>query len=152
MNISTKPNFKSFDQLNKKLDVLNKKIERQAKRQTLSRAATPIVKEAKRTASNRFGHLKKSIQSKVKTYKKGGQVIAIVGARKEYQVTDDMGKKIRPAKYFHLIEYGTKKIKANPFLRNAFEKTKSISLRIYETEIKNTINKVVLNLKNKRIL
>ena len=92
-------------------------------RRPLSNALTPISKEAKRLAPvGETGALKRSIGKKVKAYR--GGVWGGVGPRTGGQFTriDAKGKSHVPANYAHLVEFGTIKTRAQPFLRPALDK------------------------------
>lgn len=80
-------------------------VVKRVSRKAVRAACQPIRKEMKVKAPRRLGHLKKSIITKMKTYA-SGVVAGITGPRSKV-ILDDKGKRINPAKYAHLVEYGT---------------------------------------------
>jgi HK97 gp10 family phage protein len=120
------------------------------------RAGGKIVQAAaKARAPKRSGALRQSIGLKAQKGNKGKTVaLAVIGARKKVQkmVRPPRGtKKILaiPAKYAHLVEKGTKPrtghpgAKANPFLRPAFDATKSRAVQEASRVIAEEIQKVI---------
>lgn len=80
-------------------------------------AAAEIRKKAKANAPKETGLLKKSIKSVVRTGKIG--VYAVIGPAYGFkQIVDD--KPRDPAKYAHLVEFGTTHSQPKPFLRPAY--------------------------------
>lgn len=105
----------------------------------LRKAVTEASKIVRQTVTSnaqaikRFGFLAKSIGVKVKTYSESKTAVAIVGPRSKFVKTRGVytrGKKkgearfIRPSFYAHLVENPTKRSKAKPFLKPAFDSTK----------------------------
>ena len=113
-------------------------------RRPLSAALTPINKAAKRNVPVDKGFLKKSIGKKVKAYP--GGVWGGVGPRTggQFEHVDEDGRKHVPANYGHLVELGTEKTRAQPFLRPALDSNKQISLRILQTGVGKNIEKEAL--------
>lgn len=74
------------------------------------------------------GTLAKSIGRKVKIYRESGVAVGIVGPRQGFRrtVTLKSGRQLvmDPVKYSHLVELGTRRSRAKPFLRTAWESTK----------------------------
>lgn len=76
-------------------------------------AAKPFVRAAKAKAPVRTGALRQSITSVIRSYKKSGRVMAIIGPSLDYfqggkrlKGTSKGGKVDRPANYAHLVEFG----------------------------------------------
>lgn len=92
---------------------------------SLRRAAKPVTTLARSnltaTGAIETGQLKKSLGVKVKRYKDG--VWAGVGPRSGFKIMHD-GKPRNPTQYAHLVELGTVRSAAKPFLRPAHESTK----------------------------
>ena len=88
-----------------------------------------IVREMRRRAPRDTGSLRKSLGQRVKTYRRDGTVVSIVGARSRSYETDK-GRR-NPAFYAHLVEFGTAPHKlgggthpgaqAHPFMRPAWD-------------------------------
>jgi HK97 gp10 family phage protein len=99
----------------------------------LKAGARHIEKAAKSMAthSKRTGRLVESIGLSVRKNKGGpyrGKYTARVGARSGFATIVMEGgkpKRIDPVKYAHLVEFGTSKTPAQPFIRPAIESTKS---------------------------
>ncbi len=111
-------------------------------RRPLAAALTPISKAAKRNVPVRFGLLKKSIGKKVKAYP--GGVWGGVGPRTGFRAVDEDGKTVDPIKYAHLVEFGTSKTSPKPFLRPAFDATRSVAMRILRTGMAKNLIKEAL--------
>ena len=75
--------------------------------------------------SIRTGLLHESINVRVKNYRADGIVFAAVGARRDVVGTTPEGKRIRPANYAHLVEFGTVTTRAKPFLRPALDSSRA---------------------------
>lgn len=98
-----------------KLNGLGPKVYRKVVKQASRKAFAPVVKTAKEKAPKETGLLKKSIGVKQKAYPRAGRMVTIVGPRtgfaQEVVVSTPFGpKKVKrdPAKYAHLVEYGTR--------------------------------------------
>lgn len=143
MSIRVSKEIRGFNELQRNLKTVVGKIERKANRSAINKAATPIVREAKRNVTIDTGLLKKSIGKKVRTYKAKKQVIAVVGPRKGFRETDENGNARDPAKYSHLVELGTSHSQAKPFLRPAMDSKEDESRRIYKEELKKDVSKEV---------
>lgn len=94
-------------------------------RPALREASGEIRKKAKANVVRKTGLLRKSIKNVVRTARRGG-VYAIVGPAvgfKQEVVRDGARVTSDPAKYAHLVEYGTSHSAAKPFLRPAFDTT-----------------------------
>lgn len=120
-------------ELMRKLKTLPDKLRKQGGRKAMVAAAKPIVKATKANVSvERTGLLKQSIGS-VTLLMKTGDYGSFIGARRMKGVKKKgmpkwVGKKVRkrmasadiqlayPARYEHLIEKGTKHMRAHPFL------------------------------------
>ena len=94
------------------LDKLDRKMRRKGIRRAVTAAARPLRAAYRARVPVKHGALRKAIDVKVKSYRGGSRIIAIVGARSDYEitVTDRFGnaRRIVPNKYAHLIEFGSK--------------------------------------------
>lgn len=157
-------NFKltGFAELETQLINLGRKKAKKVVRLAVAAAGRPVAKAAKAKVPVRFGNLKKSIGSKVKSFLQGTYVV--IGPRKGYGMVVD-GVYNDPAKYAHLVEYGAaphditienKKAlhwldptfgeafagvvhhpgsPAQPFMRPAFDSQKDNALNILKTKL-----------------
>lgn len=146
--------------LEKKLRLLPDKVQRKVTRRAVNLALTPVVKIARKLAAVRSGLLRKAIAKKVKVYRKGETVLGMVGINFDL-VGEWKGKKSRPAKYAHLIEYGfrivkggslkkritalhaivMKRVPARPFLRPAYEQGSGEMMQTLQSEMAAGISK-----------
>lgn len=100
-------NFSGAPEVRAALAQVKEHLRNRVMRRAISKCLTPLVRLTKQnlTPRRRTGLLKKSIIKKVKTYP-SGVTIGMVGA-----ATDVLevigGKRVRPMKYSHLVEYGT---------------------------------------------
>lgn len=116
-------------------------------------ATKPIVQTAKGLVSNRYGLLQRSIGATVRVPRRGryaGRLIARVGPRRGFKATGGVrtrgkfkgkAKVFDPVKYAHLVEKGTRKDPARPFLRPAFDRNVNLAFEIISTSIKNGIKR-----------
>ena len=96
---------------------LKQSSSRMIMRPAIRKGMTIANKAAKRNVGKRSGRLKKSIGVKVGKSKEGG-VSAKLYIRPGFEGTEN-GKEVDPQKYAHLVEFGTRHSKANPFMRSA---------------------------------
>ncbi|HEY1191937.1 MAG TPA: HK97-gp10 family putative phage morphogenesis protein [Gemmata sp.] len=101
-------------------------IQRTAKKRAVTlkavKAGAKLVQQrAKPNAPKRSGALRQSIGIKSQKGSRGKTLaLAVIGARSK--VTKQVrGKTVRPAKYAHLVEKGTKRSAAKPFLKPALD-------------------------------
>lgn len=128
------------------LELVSVKLRKKILRRAFTKAARIVAKRAKsklpskstRTYTvnrtqrtyQRYGLLKKSIGSKVRTNRKTGDVYVVIGPRRGFK---EQGR--NPEKYAHLVEYGTRHSKAHPFLRPALIETKQQIIELIKNEI-----------------
>ncbi len=135
---------------------LEDKIGRGASRIAMTKAARIVAAAARSNAPVRSGLLKKSIKVKVSTKAKRNEVSARIGPSNKTVGSDPKtGKPTRPAKYAHLVEFGTasrgvyghkgKTVTPGnppqPFLRPAYESTRAKATQIYGAEMGPAIEK-----------
>ena len=119
------------DRLIRILDGLGKDITKIV-RPAVNAALTPINKAAKRGAPVDTGILKKSIGKKVKTYKRTGIVMGMVGARGGFRILEpgrNDGRERIPVFYHHLAE------DQKPHLRPALDANRTRAVRILGRKI-----------------
>lgn len=107
-------------ELRKSIERLPSEIQGKALRGALSAGGRVIAKNARKRASKESGALKKSIGLVVRM--KSKSPYAVIGARNGF-VTEYKGQKRNPAKYAHLVEFGTSTAAAHPFLRPAADES-----------------------------
>jgi HK97 gp10 family phage protein len=119
--------------------LLGNRIRKKGVRRAVTKTSRSISKIAKSNAPRETGLLKKSIGQKVKTYP-SGNVVGIIGPRYGFRRAvkvkiskrgkrslrlgkkGEEGKRYRnPVNYAHLVELGTKRSRAKPFLKPARE-------------------------------
>lgn len=139
-------------------EYLKRGIRNRITRRAVATAVVPQNKAAKRTDrfKNRTGQLRRSLGTRVKTYRQSGAAFGVVGSRKGFRKTlvrtggrigaFDPGLGYRPIRwtrtsitvdprrYIHLVELGTKRARAREFLRNAFHQSKSEALTRFNSK------------------
>lgn len=100
-----------------------REIRRKVEREALTEAGKFAVGQLKENAPSETGALKKSLAYDIRQYKGGNVLATLVGAKNDYVGTvqqNKKGKKVfkrnadasqqnrRPAKYYHLVNLGTK--------------------------------------------
>lgn len=136
----------------KKLLRALKKLEarpvRKETRKALNKAATPMLKAARRNAEfiGDNDTIRDSLGKRVKTFM-SGVIVVVMGPRKGH-VRDGHD----PTKTAHLVEFGTRPhsigeikhpgTKAFPFMREAFDETVDQSLRLFIRLIRGGIEKL----------
>lgn len=123
-------------QVIKNIGRLKTAMERKILRKAIGKGLIPIRKLAKQNVPVDEGLLKKSIKSKV-TKMVSGKVYV------DPKIVNEKGDK--PAKYAHLIEFGTKHSKAEPFMRPAVDAGRNEALKIIEQTAKDELSKLKFN-------
>lgn len=134
---------------------LPKELQRAAEKAVLRAGAQPIAKAAKARAPKDSGLLKKSIGLRVATVK--GETSARVGPRTgmKRQVTRKRpnGKTYTemadPNNYSHLVELGSSRAPAKPFIRPAVDAAASDTLAAMATGYEKHLTKVVAKLRKR---
>ena len=107
------------------LSTLKKAVQNRVTRMAMMTAIRPIAREAKRLAPRDSGLLRRAIGPVVRTYPTTGHTVGLVGVRTGFKETvarrmwpeGTQGKNVvyrvamrpaDPAKYVHLVEFGTK--------------------------------------------
>lgn len=91
-------------ELNQALARIDQKLRFKILAKAVRKATAPVRKAMKQLAPKDTGTLKKSIISKVLTYRRGG-VFGIIGPANELLIIN--GRRYNASKYAHLIELGT---------------------------------------------
>lgn len=135
------------------LDRLEKNVAKKALRKGVTKGAQALAKDAKSRAPTRTKIMKKAIGSKIKVYG-SGIVDAVVGPRRGFKKDKQTKKRVmtrfarivgkkkngkviyqNPTKYTHLVEFGTKHSRAQPFLRPALEAAKATFIPTVAKEV-----------------
>lgn len=140
-----KTQIQGVEQVVARLGNVSKAVRNKILRKAINAATGPVYKAARANAKNvvnqaasndavgqvmkSTGTLAKSIGRKVKIYRQSGVAVGIVGPRTGFKrtVTLKSGRElvVDPIKYSHLVEYGTRRSRAKPFLRPAWDQNKN---------------------------
>jgi len=127
-----------LDKMLSRLDKLDKKIKRTTLTKAIRAACKPIIKAARSKVRKRTGLLKKGLGVKLWRKGMGSGIMGIIGPRRGVGKTVD-GKEVMPVKYAHLVEFGTSKAPAHPFLRPALNQQRSVATAAMVVVLKQAI-------------
>jgi len=118
--------FKGLKELNRAIQRLPEELQKRAYRSVITTGARVIASHARKNISTeRTGLLKKSIGVKAIVSKGANSgALAIIGPKRRVQ-GEYKGKRVIPANYSHLVEYGTSHSAAKPFIRPAIDSSGS---------------------------
>jgi len=137
----------------KKLHTLGPAVFARVAGAATGRAMTPVSNHAKRIVRRRYGFLRKAVGKRTKRYRRTETAVTVVGARTKAIYTDPKyfgGQKIKltseqasavskglikPYKYAHLVEFGTYRSRAFPFISTAMKSEKNRVNGILKTEL-----------------
>ena len=130
-----------LEELRKKMREVGPKLAKKGLRAATNAAAQTIKKEAKALAPIDSGKLaKKAIY--VKRSRRGSSA-----SRESYIVGVRVGRKEseknRDAYYWFMVEFGTMKMAAQPFLRPAFENKKHEAIEKFKSKLREKLNQLV---------
>jgi HK97 gp10 family phage protein len=122
---------RGFAELDTALAELPKALRRNVVRQAAVKALTPVRDLARALVPLRTGALLESIQvsTRLTRRQRRGR------AERAYTVEAYVGSGGKGARHAHLVEFGTKKMAARPFLRPAWDTTKREVLEILKLEL-----------------
>lgn len=100
--------------------IANPKTQERVLKKAVRAGARIIEKDAEKRAPYLYGLLRKAMAVRVRVYRGGEFVMAIIGPEMGHRVILN-GKPVDPVRYAHLQEYGTQHSAANPFLRPALD-------------------------------
>lgn len=122
--------------LQKKLDKLSKRVQGPLIKDAARAAMEPVKDLARAHAPVLTGSLKKSIG--IGTFSRKGRIGAVVrtGTRRQLKIPPEA-----PYYYPAAIEYGTRKLTANPFMRSALFARKGKALNIFRSYLKRVLEK-----------
>lgn len=135
-------NFFGDKQLAANIESIRESVQKKIMRKAIKRGATPMAQAVADAAPVETGALRSSVEAKMT--RKGGVMIWI--NPKMTHVGPD-GKLRRPAKYAHLVEFGTKQLTARPFFRATVEKHKPVVMKAIEAEARIELNRAEAKLR-----
>ena len=100
------------------VDKLNNAMRNRVIRIALNKASVPVKQTVISLVPSDTGALKKSMRIKVTNKRNSGLWVAVIGATISYKRMKK-GKKIFPAHYQTIVDKGSKKMVAHPFMRPA---------------------------------
>lgn len=126
-------------ELERKMKLLPEKVARNALRAGVNAGAQVIKKEAKRLAPVDTGNLAKRAIYVTRSRREGSRTKEVykVGVR----VGEKEAEKNRDAYYWFMLEYGTEKMAAQPFMRPAFENKKLEAIEAMRKKLAQRIDK-----------
>ena len=125
---------------------LNRSAQKQIMKPSLRAAVVPIRKDAKRRATRVTGGLRKAIKSGVN--KAGTQAAVFVSRKIELE---RKGRRYIPGNIAHIVEYGSKRSKASPFMLPALASKRQESLNLLGKRVALEIDKRIGKLSKKLI-
>jgi HK97 gp10 family phage protein len=151
MIIGAKMDKRSLADLQKNLRGASDKVVLRILPPATRAAARQVVNVARSNVPKRTGQLKKSLGLRVKTYRKDGKAYAAIGARSGFKIQTGVvsrgpkaGEPIysNPTQYLHLVERGTSRSAAHPFLRPALDSTESAQFTAFAAKAKEQFDKI----------
>lgn len=129
--------IEGVEALVKSLEDLDAKLRKRVLKKAVGEASKMVLRAAKAGVRKDTGLLKKSLGRKVKVYRHSGVVVAIVGPRKGFKTAVTRKGQAKatfanPTQYAHLVELGTSRSQAFPFMGPAFEQTKAAAREAME--------------------
>lgn len=140
--------IEGLDGVLRRLRGLGEKVRKKAAKQAVTQAGRTVLWEAKAQVRKATGLLRKSLGQKVKVFRDTGSAVAMVGPRVGFKIPlppRTRGKKAgevvyaNPTQYSHLVEKGTRRSQAFPFLSSALESKKGQILKSMANVIANAI-------------
>lgn len=116
-------------ELKRQFSALSDKMQRSALRSSLREASKPMLQEAQARVPVRTGHLKRSLG--IASSGRKTNVQALIGPRKKFR-----------AFYAHIVELGSSKMRARPFLRPAFDASKDKVIKAFAGALGEKIDQV----------
>lgn len=122
--------------LQKKLDKLDKKLQKKAIREAMKDAMEPVKALAKQRAPQDKGLLVRSIRIGMKTSRKGISAMVRTGTRKQLKIPAD-------SKYYYpaALEYGSRYIKQQSFLRSSLGSKKETVLSKFSRNLRGILER-----------
>jgi len=123
--------------LARELKKLPERASKKVLRPSIKFALTPVVKQAKQNVPVEYGFLKQEIDKKVSATKAWGKVYV-----KPATYTNEKDLRKKPANYAHLVEFGTKEVKATNFMRGALGQKKKEAVERMAQKVRQNLNKL----------
>lgn len=133
MNPSASAQIEGFKELEAELLALGEVGAESTARAALRKAVEPVLAEAKRLVKKRTGLLYEALAITTRGYNERGAITGAI-ATAGLQIRNAKGVlpvgtfgvkskagKFNPRRYWHLVEFGTSKTPAKPFVRPAFD-------------------------------
>lgn len=93
------------------------------------KSMTPVAREARKRVPVREGVLRKSIGKRT-TATRAGNITTIIGPKSKYLPAHK-----RPSNLAHMIEFGTKRTKPQPFMRPALAATEDKAQAVFRKSV-----------------
>lgn len=140
-----------IDPLIEKLEMVTKDLKKKGGRAALRKAAAVVVKEARQNAKRlddpETGRsIAKNIAARWngKVFKKTGDIAFRIGVLHGAKLIDHPDKsKNAPTPHWRLLEFGTEKMPAHPFMRPAIESTTDKVVSTFLTEYEKALDKAL---------
>lgn len=139
--------IKGMSTLLRNLQHLGDQVGGKIGKKAMTKALTPMLKDARQGIPVETGFSKKSLAKKVLFYKTSNVVLGLIGADKAYRTfrkTNSKGKKMyhAPARILHLLEFGTERAPGSRFLSNAYNNNIQQTMVTFAKEVHKEINKL----------
>ena len=118
------------------LNAIRTGVRKTVVKSAMRKGAAVVAKNARKKVKKRSGLLAKAIRAGA-TRDGNGRVSVNPKVIGEYK-----GKRVRPSKYAHLVEFGTQEAEAHPFLRPALEESKQEAFAAVEKEAVRKFNQL----------
>lgn len=115
-------------QLLANLNAIPEKMKKKIMKPAMKKGASVIAKRAKKKVKRRSGMLQRAIRYDAT---KEGDGIAYVSTKLEGTYK---GKRVKPRRYAHLVEKGTKRSAAHPFMRPALNEGRAEAFNVVTAE------------------
>jgi HK97 gp10 family phage protein len=107
----------------KRIQGLERAVRNQVVKASLTAAVLPILDAMITGCPVDTGNLRDSLGMRYKQYKSGKVHVVVIGPRRGEKWTNEKSK-MRASRYAHLLEFGTSKMPAQPFIRPAWDANK----------------------------
>lgn len=113
---------------------------RRIMRKAIKPALTPIARQARANVPVKSGELKRAISKKVG--KRGAWGKVYVRSTGTIRIQGEGETKVNPARYAHLVEFGTSVAEAKPFLVPALDSQKAVAMVILANKARKAIDQI----------
>jgi HK97 gp10 family phage protein len=140
MPFKVRMRIKGVEELIANLRAIDDTLKKKALQKGVTAGSKIVARSASARVHRRSGQLAKSIGAKVKTYRGSGKVVGIIGPRQDFKIMYH-GKPVDPVRYAHLVEYGTVRSRAFPFLRPALDENQQAVYGAIAEAVKDALNR-----------